>query len=232
MAKGFRIAGTLNEFLKDLEVLKDEEHSLIVWQNDAEGNKQIFDGHYDSYSKDKERIIINVKLKKNEVFEKDNPVYIFEKAKGILFKGRYEFCVNAVLKILADDKVFLKEKRHEKRFYFNYTEVKAKILATHLDSEDTFEEKLKLRDVCSGGFSFKVSHKKAKLFTPGMKISLIDIGGIDLPRVVNGKIAHISHFKSLSTNAEAITKEKLVGVSFDTRSKLFEKVISVIRQMS
>ena len=56
MSRGFRIAGAINEFLKDLEVLKGSDHKLIVWQNDANGDKQIFDGHYDSYIKEKDKI--------------------------------------------------------------------------------------------------------------------------------------------------------------------------------
>jgi len=231
MGRGFRIAGGINEFLKDLDVLKETPHKLIVWQNDANGDKQIFDGVYDSYLKEKDRIIINVKLDKNEIFEKDNSVYIFEKDKGILFKGRYEFCVNSTLKVLADDKVFLKEKRAVDRFNFNYTKVSAKISFISAAGGPEINDLLDLKDVCAGGFSFKIAPKKKKQFKLDQEISLTEVGGIELPRAIEGKIAHISKFKSVSVDLDA-QRQRLVGVKFNQDSKLFAKVISVIKAMN
>lgn len=65
MAQGFRIAGTLIEFLSDLDKLKGSEHDLIVWQNDLKGEKQIYNGVYHSYVLEKDNIIVNVTLPKN-----------------------------------------------------------------------------------------------------------------------------------------------------------------------
>jgi len=231
MSKGFRIAGTLNEFIKDLDVLKNSHHELIIWQSDAQGNKKIYEGAYDSYTKDKDNIIIIIKLLKNESFLTDQIIYIFEKKKGILFKGKYDFCVNKVLKIIADDRVFLKEKRVEKRFTFNYTKPGAMLFFTQTDSEKDLKDVVRLRDICSGGYSFKVSKKRASELTLKTEVKLSNIGGINLPVPILGEIAHISNFKTLSTE-QSDKKEKLVGVRFHEKSKLFSKVIAVMKEVN
>lgn len=91
MENGFREAGTFKEFIKDLEILKHTEHELIIWQNDANDEKQIYNGSFESWNKEKDRLFINVNFEDSVSFEKDNPIYIFEKDNGILFKGRYEY---------------------------------------------------------------------------------------------------------------------------------------------
>ncbi|MBD64489.1 MAG: hypothetical protein CME62_04740 [Halobacteriovoraceae bacterium] len=224
MAKGFRVAGTLKEFLNDLEVLKDEPHHLIIWQNDEKGQKIIFDGQYLSYAVESEQIIIHLQLLKNAVFHQENPVYIYEKAKGILFKGQYKFCVNNVLKVLADEKVFLREKRKYDRFHFNYTKVKASLLMPFNGKQETHD--FALRDVGSGGLAFKVSKGQLNHFPKNLEIELCSLGGIDLPKAIKGTIAHRSRFHD--TNALDNAHKLIIGMSFQAPSKLITKVMQVM----
>lgn len=228
MANGFRVAGTLNEFLSDLEILKNTEHSLIVWQNDARGKKNIFDGKYQSFTQDKDKTIINIKLDKNYTFEKDNPVYIFEKDKGILFKGRYEYCINCVLNVLADNRVFLREKRIKSRFYFNYTKVKTNINIT-IEPDKIINLSVNIRDISPEGFAFRYDKNKSKIFSPGMQVELANIGGIELPRSLAGELRHISNYKDVGALAGSDTV--VVGVKFTNPSKLIKKVIEAVKEL-
>lgn len=227
MSNEFRIAGTIHEFFSDLDGLKLKEHSLIIWQNNAKGEKVIVDGAFDSYFEEKTRVFIQARLEKNLSFIKDNPVFIYEKAQGILFKGRFEFCINNVLKILADDKVFLKEKRSVERFHFSYTTVNAKIKTIHPDSGKELVDEVRLSDITTHGLGFCVSSARAESLPIGASINLEVIHGIKLPTPISGIIAHRSEPKLKGKNGGA--KDSMVGVKFDEGSKLIGAVISQMK---
>jgi hypothetical protein len=211
MSNEFRIAGTIHEFFSDLDGLKLNDHYLIIWQNNAKGEKVIVEGSFDSYFEEKGRTFIQARLEKNLSFLKDNPVFIYEKIQGILFKGRFEFCINNVLKIMADDKVFLKEKRSVHRFYFSYTTVNALIKTIHPDSGKELSDEVRLNDITTHGLAFRVSVSRAASILVGSSIKLEVIHGIRLPEPISG------------------TKVKIIGVKFDKPSKLIGAVINQMK---
>ena len=110
MKEKFRLAGDIREFFQDLKKLKNEDDSLVIWQT-SDTKKQKFQGKFESYQTDKDKIIINLRLEKTQSFEPNKDIFVFAQEKGILFKGVYEFCVASSLKIVADEKIYLKEKK-------------------------------------------------------------------------------------------------------------------------
>jgi hypothetical protein len=227
MATGFRLAGTIQEFFTDLDALKNKEHYFIIWQNDQRGEKVIVEGSFDSYFEEKGRTYIQAKLDKNLSFIKDNPVFIFEKLQGILFKGRFEFCINNILKIMADDKVFLKEKRDKQRFYFSYTKVEAVFRTQHPDSGAELTDTVRLNDITTDGLAFKLSSARAASMPIGSKVWLDIIHGLKLPTPIGGVIAHRSDDARVVKGKD--NNLKLIGVKFDQTSELIGAVISQMK---
>lgn len=227
MAQGFRIAGTLNEFFNDLDRLKNSQHKLIIWQNNYRNEKIIVEGIFNNYGQEKGNTYIFFDLEKTLAFIKDNPVYIFEKAEGILFKGRFEHCVNNSLKVLADNKVFLREKREERRFYFLYTKVTA-VIELHMKSTDSHvAQKIILHDITPDGFAFLLTNDQLKDIRTKDQIELCGIHGIKFPQPLSGEIVHISEAKNTTAKVQG---SKLVGVKFTNSSKLIEIVINEMKK--
>lgn len=133
--------------------------------------------------------------------------------------------MNSVLKILADDKIFLKEKRSKKRFFFTYTAPAIEILG---ETETVFG-KAKLVNVTSDGFGFYVKSENKKLFNETKPIGLKSIGGIDFPTPLKGVIKHVSKVQKQTDHQYGSI---LVGVKFDQTSKIIMKVIDVLKTLN
>jgi hypothetical protein len=221
MSDKFRLAGTVKEFFSDLKNLKNVEHDLMIWQSSGTSKKKITEGQFDSYIIEKDNIIINISLSKTISFDQKNDIFIFAKSEGILFKGKYEYCVAGKLKIKADEKFYLKEKRHGDRFFFNYTKIDL-MISYNLD-EKVFKEKVFLKDITKEGMAFFVSDKKSKQHKVGTQVLLESIHAIELPKPISGHIKHITpHKKSLNIVSGSYTH---VGVQFENSNKLIEKVM-------
>ena len=130
---------------------------------------------------------------------------------------------------MADDKVFLKEKRSIQRFYFSYTTVDAKVKTVHPDSGNDLLDDVRLNDITTGGMAFKVSNTRAKAILVGSKITLEVIHGIILPQPISGIVAHRSDCFQDEQKEATSGNVKLIGVKFDQPSKLIGAVISQMK---
>ena len=207
--ENFRPAGTLSQFISDLKASKKNKNSLMVWQT-VKGKKHVLRGTFASLKKDKDITVVNIALEKNHSFDKESPIFLYEESNGILFKGEYSFYVNLNLKLVIDDKVFLREKRKSSRFGFHYSDV------TILVKYDNKLMECNLKDVSELGYAFQVKHKLASVYKPGETIELAEVHGIKLPKTISGKIVHVG--KSPHKWSKDMT---IVGVKFNRKSKLF-----------
>ncbi len=207
--ESFRPAGTLKQFLSDLKSSKDNKKSLMVWQT-VKDKKHLLRGTYSSHSKNKEKTIVNIELDKNHSFDQGQPIYLFEEVNGILFKGEYQFYVNQNLKLVIDDKVFLREKRKSNRFAFHYSNVSVAVKYSNADFE------FSLKDVSDKGYSILVASRIAKSFIADNDIDLMGVHGIKLPREIKGKIVHVT-----KSPHKAESNKSIVGIKFNKKSKLF-----------
>ncbi|MBT4793396.1 MAG: hypothetical protein HON90_17625, partial [Halobacteriovoraceae bacterium] len=145
----FRVAGELAQFYGELDALKKTKKTLLVWQTNAEGNRATYDGIIKSYLANKVETVINIGIENAENMATDLPIFIYEDDKGILFKGEFKHYMNGLLKIKADEKVFLKERRSCQRINFHYTSVYVNVqFSQKLDFH-----KIKLKDISIQGFS-------------------------------------------------------------------------------
>lgn len=218
--ESFRLAGSIDQFLNDLKSLKKTGSSVTLWQT-INKRKEIVKAKYASHKQEKERTIVSFDLNKVFGFSQTQPIFIFEEKKGLLFKGEYEYCVNKKLKVIIDDKVFLKEKRRGERFSFHYSEVKLDLLFP----SGSPNKDIKLKDVSSYGYSFLIAAMIAKSFKLGDEIGITSINGLKLPKAIPGKIIHLTGAKK--------TKEKnqyKVGVAFNRKSKIFTEIIEQMRE--
>lgn len=224
MSDKFRLAGSTKEFFVDLKNLKKTDHDLLIWQTDESGKKKLVNGKFDNYTLDRDKILIDIVMDKTLAFNQDSDVYILEKVKGILFKGRYDFCVAGKLRLHADEKFYLKEKRANDRFFFNYTEIPIEIKYEKNDKETI--QRVILKDVNKNGFGFLCKAKNAGVFQEDMKLSLIKIHSIELPKQINGVVVHKSSFKD--TLGHFSGKHVHFGVKFHRANKLIDKVMSAM----
>lgn len=220
MAEKFRLAGNVREFFSDLKNLKGVESSLTIWQSSIHG-KKILKGKFLSYEKDLDNLFINLELNKVESLNQESDVYMFSEKEGILFKGKYQFCVANKLKVLADEKFYLKEKRENNRFFFHYSKVDLKVSQKREDISNT--QKVFLKDISNMGMAFLVTKSKQNSFHIGQRVYLESVSGIELPKPLPGVVKHIT----LNTKKLAQIDGKYfhIGVEFDKSSKLLEKVI-------
>lgn len=206
----FRPAGTLSQFISDLKASKGEK--LMVWQT-VNGKKVVLKGSFSNHKKEKNRTIVNIALDKSHSFDQDSPIYLYEELNGILFKGEYSYYVNKNLKLIIDEKVFLREKRKSSRFNFHYSEV-----LVDLEHEKAKFE-FKLKDVSDLGYSIEVKNKIATHFKEGETIKLLSVHGVKLPKAIPGKIIHNS--KSPHKWAKGTS---IIGIKFNRKSKLFSMI--------
>ncbi|MAZ49669.1 MAG: hypothetical protein CME65_14000 [Halobacteriovoraceae bacterium] len=207
--ENFRPAGTLSQFLTDLKSSKVNEGSLMVWQT-VKGKKKVLKGSYSSHKKEKDKTVVNIHLEKNHSFDKDSPIYLYEEVNGILFKGEYSYYVNQNLKLIIDEKVFLKEKRKSPRFGFHYSDVKIELEY----QKKTYE--FKLKDVSDLGYSIELKHKIAEHFKVTQPINLLSVHGVNLPKAIGGSIVYIQKSPHKWSKGHSI-----IGIKFNRKSKLF-----------
>jgi hypothetical protein len=224
MTDKFRLAGTVKEFFSDLKNLKNVEHDLMIWQTSLRGKKKITEGKFESYQNEKDKVFINIVLNNTVSFDQKSDVFIFAKKEGILFKGKYEYCVAGKLKLIADEKFYLKEKRSVDRFFFNYTKID--LILSFVLNEKSFKEKVILKDINKKGMSFLVTNKKSKFYHTKGIVHLESIHGIELPKSIGGQIMHTSVCKKKSNVSDA--KLTHVGVQFDETSALIGTVMKAM----
>jgi hypothetical protein len=225
MKDEFRLAGTLKEFYGELENQKKAKSKILLWQTDANGKRSTCEAIMQGYLANKDQTTITLKPESGESFDQKLPFFIYEEKKGMLFKGRYENFVNGILRVLAENKVFLKEKRLVSRVNFHYTKVFVNIqYGKKIDLQH-----IKLKDISEFGFGLLCTESMAKALTLGVELGIKSINGIEMPDGLDGIITH-----KTSSNKVKGTKGglKLVGVKFDKQSKLIGKVIKTLNESS
>ena len=217
MIEKYRIAGTLKEFYKQLDLLSGKNNEILIWQNQNDGQRKKILATLDSYLIDSTQAYINLKISEKIQLDKQLEIFIYAQTDGILFKGYYESFVNNSLKISAHDKVLLREKRSEDRLNFHYTSVQVNII---------YQQKLefkaiRLKDISELGFGILCNEVKAKAFEVGADLALSSIGKVQLPMSLQGKIKHITSSKKVVG-----VKNDLfyIGVELDQPSKLVSKI--------
>lgn len=219
MRDSFRPAGALKEFYGELDGLKKSQSQIVVWQTDKSGERNQYNGMIKSYLANKTQTVINLTIPGTCQFDDQSSIFIYEEIKGILFKGQYEHFVNGNLKLIADDRVFLKEKRNCQRVVFQYTKV-----SVDLKYGQTLDlNKQKLKDISKFGFGILVSEKIAKGLKLELDLNIKSINGIEMPVSLEGEIVH----KTCQDRKNGIY---IIGVKFKSESKLISKVISTLEK--
>jgi len=212
MQDSFRIAGNISEFFSELKSIKSAKSPLKIWQT-IKNKKHLFEGHLFDFENEKKHTIVSLELLENSSFDPVHSIYIFDDERGILFKGTYEYCVSKRLKIIADEKVYLREKRKVKRYNFHYNIVNINLsISNQIDLEG-----IQLKDISEYGFSCLLKDSICEKLKVDQEISLVGINGLILPRKINGVLAH----KSKNSKRSHLH----VGVKFKQKSKLIGKII-------
>jgi hypothetical protein len=225
MKDEFRLAGTLKEFYGELETLKKVKSKFLLWQTDDKGKRHTFEAIMQSYLANKDQTIITLKPEPGKSFDKTRPFFIYEEVKGMLFKGNYENFVNDVLRILADDKVFLKEKRSVFRVNFHYTKV---FVNLKYGNKIDFEH-IKLKDISEYGFGLLCNETMARALVVGVELGITNINGLEMPTRLDGIITHKVSSEKVKGAKKGLT---LVGVKLNQQSKLIGKVIKTLKGSS
>lgn len=226
MKNGFRVAGTLKEFYGELENLKKSQGNILIWQTSDSGERSTFDAKVFSYLANKDQTTINIKPEDSaKSFNQTLPIFIYEEEKGILFKGRYDSFVSGTLKVLADDKVFLKEKRDVARINFHYT----KVLVDVIYGEKLTFKGLKLKDISEFGFGILCTESMANALKIGIELGITNLNKVEMPIVLEGVVTHKTSSDRVKGAKKGIV---LVGVKFHEQSKLITKVIETLKKNS
>lgn len=216
----FRPAGTLKEFYGVLDNLKIKNDAFLCWQTSPQGKRKTFKGKLRSYLANKITTTIDLEVSTQDFkgVDKGLTIYLFEEDKGLLLKSKYDSFINGNLKLIADEKVLLREKRMNQRVLFQYTPV-------HVDlvyGDKIPFTKIKLRDIHESGFGLICTESMTKGLIPGIEINLTKINGIEMPIEIKGNIVH-------KTETEKVRGQKkgnfLVGVKLNQKSKLLQRVM-------
>lgn len=221
MIEGFRLAGELKEFYGELDQISKDNSVLTVWQV-IQGKRNILNGVITSYLANSKQTVINMQLEPDSEVNKGFPIFLYEEQHGILFKGEYDQFAKGTLRLYADNRVFLKEKRLIRRLNFFYTKVTCSVL---LGGKIEFKD-LRLKDINEGGFGIVTNEKVAKGFIQGLEISLVKISSIELPVEIKGTVAH----NTPTAQVKGYKKGKyLIGVKLNQKSKLINYVMEHLR---
>lgn len=216
----FRPAGTLKEFYGVLDNLKIKSDSFLCWQTNIIGKRKTFHGKLRSYLANKITTTIDLEVSVEDFkgADKSLTIYLYEQDKGLLLKANYDSYVNGNLKLIADEKVLLREKRQQQRVLFQYTPVYVDIMY----GDKISFNKIKLRDIHDEGFGIICTESMTKGLIPGIEVNITKINNIEMPIEIKGQIVH-------KTETEKVRGQKkgnfLVGVKLNQKSKLLQKVI-------
>ncbi len=217
----FRPAGSLKEFYDELEIIKKNKSRVLVWQKVNSNKRTTYYGIMKSYLANKIKTSINLEIEDAIKFDKGSEIFIYVEELGLLFKGQYDSFVNNSLKIVAEDKVLLKEKRENQRMVFNYTKVLVDIL---LEGKIPFNN-VKLKDITELGIGLICNEKLMKGLKKGMGVEITSINSVQLPQTISGEIVHRS---KPSKHNRIASGHYQIGVLYQKPSKLIKKVMDTL----
>lgn len=220
MGDGFRLAGSMKQFLKNLKTLKESDHEFTIWQS-FNGKKRIFKGKFHSIEKERDQYHINISTDITNTFEPESFVYLYEENTGALCKGLYCYNVAGTLKITLEDRFYLKEKRSTDRFSFHYTKIHISIS----DKNGKSFDRIKLKDISETGFCMNIKNSTLRELNHAQGFYLNKIEDIELPEPLLSRIVHITTPKKNMP----ITKYIQVGVVFENSSEEIASVISILK---
>lgn len=229
MQNNLRISTSNNEFAKELNNTIINKEEFLIWHS-LEDHRILAKATVESVKFDKKQDLIASFKYDNEL--KDQKVYfLYNEKSEILFKAELVELTKDIIRLKVSDKKYLKEKRGSKRIEFNNIAVNIVIKTIENDKKKTKRlHEVTISDISERGVSFLIPRSQSLLFKVDSPVTLSKIEKIQLPKEIPGKIIHTTE---MAQNIDTAGNARLmIGVKFDSASKLLGVVIDEVKKSS
>ncbi len=215
----------ISEVKNALDTCKSEALSLVIWKNESntrlKQNSILIDYFHNNIN-----TLAMLSFEDTSFIIKNEIIYLYQSDLKFLFKGIVVKIDKTSITLRLESKLFLEEKRINKRFIF-----KQVIFTAELEIHNTQKELNKkfiaqINNVSKAGYCFSVTAGRGSLFGIDTKINFTKLDKVLFPVPILGVVRHITPQKD-----DFGQTQLRVGVKFIKESELFNDVFEELSSM-
>lgn len=219
----FRLCSDFQDLESHIVKIRSDKFKLILWQNLGK-EKKIIQAYVCGHYKNKNEFYIELISNETALIARKKNLFLYCQEMNLLVKGSISQLTRSQIKLQADIKFYLEEKRKNFRIDFINKNIDLKIIRI---DHNKFQknDQVKLKNLSNQGYAFIISASRAPVYYTKMEIHLLHIGKTNLNTPIIGHISHITPVKAIGgINDHSI----LVGVCFN---KQVENIDHLVQQI-